>query len=139
MPFVLDASTALAWYFEDETAELADVAAERSYSDRVVVPQHWFLEVASAVLKGERRGRTDAAASAQYFARLRTLEAEVDLLEPDEVLALVPLARMLRLSVYDAAYLELAQRRGLPLATLDHPLAAAARAVGLEVIGLGEE
>jgi predicted nucleic acid-binding protein len=135
MPFVLDASTALAWHFEDESSDAAEEIAERSFVDQVVVPHHWFIEVASAVLKGERRDRTDAAASAWFFDRLRALEAEVDVLGPEGMFGLVPLARAHRLSIYDAAYLELAERRGLPLATFDEPLALAARSVGVEVIG----
>jgi predicted nucleic acid-binding protein len=136
MPFVLDASATLAWHFDDETLAAAEVISERSYVDQAVVPHHWLLEVTSALLKGERRGRSKPAASALFLRRLRALDLEVEASDPDHVYdAVFPLARAHRLSVYDAAYLELAGRRGLPLATLDGPLAAAARAVGLETIG----
>jgi predicted nucleic acid-binding protein len=135
MPFVLDASTALAWHFEDELSARAEAASERSYDDTAVVPMHWFLEVGSALLKGERRRRTAASHSALFIDRLRTLQPEVDAIDPHQVFGmLLPLARAHRLSVYDAAYLELAERRGIALATLDASLAAAARSVGVELV-----
>lgn len=135
MPFVLDASVALAWHFEDEDSVQAELASERSYDDLVVVPQHWFLEVTSALLKSERRRRAAPEEVDRFVGRLRTLEAEIDSLAPDQVFdELLPLARTHRLSVYDAAYLELARRRGIALATLDTSLVAAAGAVGVELV-----
>lgn len=139
MPFVLDASVALAWHFEDEDSAKAELASERSYDDLVVIPQHWPLEITSALLKSERRRRAAPEEVDRFVARLRTLEAEVDGLAPDEVFdELLSLARMHRLSVYDAAYLELAHRRGIALATLDAALAAAATSLGVELV-LGDQ
>jgi predicted nucleic acid-binding protein len=136
MPFVLDASSALAWHFEDELADAAEAAAERSYSDQAIVPHHWFLEVTTAMLRGERRQRSSPEASAAFVRRLMTLELEVDVLGPEAVLdTIFPLARAHRVSVYDAAYLELAQRKGIPLATLDQALASAGLSIGIEIIG----
>jgi predicted nucleic acid-binding protein len=135
MPFVLDASVALAWHFEDEDSVRAELASERSYEDVVVVPQHWFLEVTSALLKSERRRRAAPEEVDRFVGRLRTMDVEVDVLAPDDAFdMLLPLARTHRLSVYDAAYLELARRRGIALATLDGFLAAAARAAGVEQV-----
>jgi len=135
MPFVLDASAALAWHFEDEQPA-AEAISERSYVDTAVVPQHWLLEVTSAMLRGERRQRSSPAASAAFVRRLMALDLEVEPVDAELVFtAVVPLARAHRLTVYDAAYLEVAQRRGLPLATLDKGLSQAAESVQVEVIG----
>jgi predicted nucleic acid-binding protein len=135
MPFVLDASVALAWHFRDEDSASAKAAARRSYSDPVVVPQHWPLEVASAALRGERRQRAEPEDVDRFIERLRTLDIRTDALAPDEVYSnVIPLARAHRLTVYDAAYLELAERLGLPLATLDAALTKAARSVGVQLV-----
>jgi len=134
--FVLDASTTLSWHFQDEVTERTRAIAREAFGGGVAVPQHWFLEVASALLRGERRERTSAAATSTFLARLQELDAEVHTLSAREVFStVVPLARSHRLSVYDAAYLELAQRLLVPLATRDAALAAAALAINIDVIG----
>lgn len=97
-----------------------------------VAPALWPLEVANAVLMGERRQRSTEAQAAKWLGNLSSLPITVD----DETAArawsdVLRLARAHRLSAYDAAYLELALRRGLPLATLDDQLKAAAAAVGV--------
>jgi len=133
MPFVLDASTTLSWHFDDENPDMT--IAERAFLEGVAVPQHWFLEIASGLLRGERRGRTSAQAAEVFLARLDDLRTEIDSFAPERVAAiLMPLARYHRLSVYDAAYLELAGRLGLGLATSDASLAAAANKVGVDLI-----
>jgi predicted nucleic acid-binding protein len=138
MPFVLDASTALSWHFDDENADTS--VAERAFRESVAVPQHWLLEVANGLIRGERRLRTSAQRSERFLAQLAELETEVDPTEPERVASvLAPLARRHRLSIYDAAYLELAGRRGLALATLDSSLAAAARAVEVELLAGDED
>ncbi|MGZ8284368.1 MAG: type II toxin-antitoxin system VapC family toxin [Allosphingosinicella sp.] len=135
MAFVLDASLTLAWHFEDEVHEDAEMLAGRASDEGVVVPHHWFLEVSSALLRGERLRRTSAELTSDFLERLATLPMEVDVAEPAKISSvLIPLARAHRLSVYDAAYLELAGRRGLFLGTLDQSLAAAARAIGVQVM-----
>jgi predicted nucleic acid-binding protein len=135
MSFVLDASMTLAWHFEDEASAKVRAVAHRAYADGVAVPQHWLLEVISALLRGERRNRASPVKSQEFVAFLRELGAEVDDLEQDRVVSvLLPLARNQRLSLYDAAYLELANRRRLPLATLDGSLVRAANAIGVELI-----
>ncbi len=97
-----------------------------------MVPSLWPLEVANALLMGERRKRTTEAKVARFLTLLRSLPVTTD----DETgirawQESLHLARVHKLSVYDAAYLELAVRRGLPLATLDDPLKAAASAAGV--------
>lgn len=138
MSFVLDASMTLAWHFEDEASAEVRTLAHRAFADGVTVPQHWLLEVLSALLRGERRNRAHPARSQEFITFLQDLNAEVDDLDRDRAVSiLLPLARDQRLSLYDAAYLELANRRGLPLATLDASLVRAASAIGVELI-LGE-
>lgn len=138
MAFVLDASLTLAWHFEDEIRDDAERLADRANDEGVVVPHHWFLEVSSALLRGERRRRTSAELTSSFLERLESLPMEIDVTEPRMISsALLPLAREQRLSPYDAAYLELADRRRLPLATLDASLVRAAKAIGVELI-LGE-
>jgi predicted nucleic acid-binding protein len=135
MAVVVDASVILNWYFEDEddagTRILRHVAGRT-----VLVPAHWEAEVANGILVAERRGRTSAAQIGHLFSLLDALDLEVDC---DGALAVfdrvLPLARAHRLTIYDALYLELAERRGLPLATLDAALAQAAASVGLATIG----
>ncbi len=139
MPFVLDASTTLAWIFDDEESAVANAASERSYSDQAVVPHHWFLEVVSGMLKAERQRRIDVAGAAGFLDRLTALDLESEATESSTLLrAVLPLARAHRLSMYDAAYLELAQRRGLDLAAIDGPLVGAARRQGVTVIDAAE-
>ena len=98
-----------------------------------IVPAIWHLEVANALLVGERRGRCEQADTSSWTAFLSSLPIAVDEHSGARVLGdVLALARAQNLSAYDAAYLELALRRGLPLATLDKRLKTAAAAVGVE-------
>jgi predicted nucleic acid-binding protein len=127
--FVLDASLALAWYFKDEADPYADAVA----AARAAVPLIWPLEVANALLMGERRQRSTEAQAAKWLTYLGFLPIAVDDETNDRAWGeVLSLARAHRLSAYDAAYLELALRRGLPLATLDDKLKAAASAGGVQ-------
>jgi len=130
--FVLDGSVALAWYFRDEADAYADAVAGCLVRARAVVPAVWPLEVANALLMGERRGRSTVAQAAKWLGFMKSLPIAVDDETNhrawDEVLNV---ARLHRLSAYDAAYLELALRLGLSLATLDKPLQAAAKSAGV--------
>jgi predicted nucleic acid-binding protein len=130
--FVLDGSITLAWFFEDETNAYADAVHDALASATAVAPSLWPLEVANAVLMGERRKRTTEAKVSTFLALLRSLPVALD----DETGLhawndTLRLARAHQLSAYDAAYLELALRRKLPLATLDVRLKAAAHAAGV--------
>ena len=129
---VLDNSIVMAWSFADETSAYADAVLDRLAAARAIVPALWPLEVANALLMGERRKRSTEAETIRWVGILAKLPIAID----DETNHrawghTLALARGHRLSAYDAAYLELAVRRGLPLATLDGPLKAAARAVGV--------
>ncbi len=126
MPFVLDASVALCWAFEDEGHPAAGLALRRIRTDEAVVPALWWFELRNALLSNERRGRLTEAESAGFLRDLSRLPVTVDA-APDEV-GLLGVARRRRLSVYDASYLDLARRTGLALATLDTDLARAAQA-----------
>ncbi|HUY92189.1 MAG TPA: type II toxin-antitoxin system VapC family toxin [Pirellulales bacterium] len=130
--FVLDCSLSVAWFFEDETDAYAQAVEDSLPAAAAIVPALWPLEVANALLMGERRKRATEAKATTFLGLLKALPIALD----DETAGRawqesIHLARTHRLSVYDAAYLELALRRGLPLATLDDRLKAAAAAVGV--------
>jgi len=122
----------LVWGFEDGADAYATAILERMPELQAHVPPLWPLEVANALLVGERRRRITPAETARFLAILVTFPITVD----DETVAhawldTMHLARAQNLSSYDAAYLELALRRGLPLAALDGKLKTAAQAVGV--------
>ena len=125
--------------FEDEADPYASAILDLMPTLRAHVPALWPLEVANVLLVGERRGRITPSDSARFLAVLAAFPIAVD----DETTSrawgdTLAVARSRGLSVYDAAYLELAMRRSLPLATLDAKLRAAAEAVGVglfEIIG----
>jgi predicted nucleic acid-binding protein len=132
MAFVVDASIALAWLFNDESSAYADSVLDRLRSERGAAPGNWPLEVANGLWAGERRGRITAAEVVE--AVQQTLELPVTVYEISPELALgriLQLSQVHGLTAYDAAYLELAMREGLPIATQDTDLIAAARGVGL--------
>jgi predicted nucleic acid-binding protein len=132
--FVLDGSTALAWCFVDEKSAYADAVARKLPSLRAVVPTIWHLEVANAMVVGERRGRCERSDTVKWITFLSSLSISVDEASGSRVFnEVVDLARAQNLSAYDAAYLELALRRGLPLATLDDRLKDAAVAAGVDL------
>lgn len=130
--FVLDGSVTMVWGFEDEADEYAEAILERMPDLQAHVPSLWPLEVANALLVGERRRRITSAETARFLAILGAFPIAVD----DQTVAhawadTMHLARAHNLSSYDAAYLELAIRLGLPLAALDGKLKTAAGAMGV--------
>jgi predicted nucleic acid-binding protein len=131
--FVLDASVAVSWCFKDEQSSLASTIAQYLADGAVALaPMIWWAEVRNGVLMGERRGRSDVRQTETFVADLSCQRVDFDHLPQSE--AVFALARRHRLTFYDAAYLELAQRERLPLATLDNALAAAAKAEGIALI-----
>src|SRR5262249_42092792 len=122
----------LAWFFEDETDAYAERVEDALLRHSVLVPGIWLLEVVNSLVVGERRRRATADESDQFLDVLRTYRITID--EPRLVgmaASILSIARRFHLTAYDAAYLELAYRRGLPLATLDRKLAKAAKAAGV--------
>ncbi len=132
MPFVLDASIAVAWAFLDEDHPTAALALERMRKDQARVPTLWWYEVRNSLIVNERRHRLAEADTAVFLRALSRLNIAFDRL-PDETRVLA-MARRHRLSVYDAVYLELAKREEIPLATLDTQLARAARTENMRLI-----
>ncbi len=133
MPFVLDASIAACWAFDDEDHPSAALALERVREDDALVPAIWWFEVRNTLIVNERRGRITEGDTAAFLRGLSRLGIAIDR-TPDEG-AVLTLARRHGLTVYDASYLELSLREGLPLATLDGNLARAARAERQVVLG----
>ena len=132
MAFVLDASITACWAFQDEDHPDAGLAFHRMRAEEAVVPCLWWFEVRNILVVNERRRRIAESDTAAFLLNLSRLRVRLDRLpEPDAVLRL---ARTHRLSVYDAAYLELAQREGLPLATLDAGLRRAAAGEGVDLL-----
>ena len=132
---VIDASVALAWCFRDERTEATAKLLERVQTDAAAVPSLWHLEVANVLALAERRGRITPAESTELIALLETLEIVVDEETASRALGRVlDLARAERLTAYDAAYLELAMRLGVPLASKDSDLCDAAERLGVSVL-----
>jgi len=136
LSLVLDGSTTLAWLYPDEGSPIASEAFELVAVEGAWVPSLWRLEVANSLQIGIRRRRIDAAFRDAALVDLGRLNIAVDP-DTDKLAwtAILGLADRFRLTAYDAAYLELAHRRSLPLATLDRPLGAAARTLGVPLIG----
>ena len=136
MSLVIDASLTMTWYFEDEATAATEALLDVVAKSGAVVPPLWRLEVASGFQSGIRRKRIDAAYRDASMADLGRMPITVD---PDTDIYVwtttLQLADRYRLTIYDACYLELAQRRSLPLATLDAELRAAAQALGLPLRG----
>ena len=136
MSLVTDASLTMAWYFDDESTAATDALLDQVSDAGAVAPMVWRLEVANALQMAIRRKRIDAGyrdrALAALMLMLITIDADTDTYAWSTPLRL---AERFALTVYDAAYLELAQRRSLPLATLDEPLRAAAHALGVQLLG----
>ena len=129
--FVLDTSVTMRWLLVTEKIEAQNYAEEVMATLALVdalVPNLWHLEVCNVVARSERRGDVDAGQSEGFLAQLENLPIYVDPLTANQVFSrTLGLARHYSLSSYDAAYLELAIREGLPLATLDDALAKAAK------------
>ena len=132
---MIDASVALAWCFGDERTEATVSLLERLQTDAAAVPNLWHLEVANGLALAERRGRITPAESAELIALLERIEIVVDGETPVRAFTRVlDLAREERLTAYDASYLELAMRLGLPLASKDGDLCDAAERLGVSVL-----
>jgi predicted nucleic acid-binding protein len=139
MPIVvIDASVTLPWCFADEATPQTNALLTRLRTgDEAAVPGHWPLEVANALRMAGRRGRISEADISQFLEDIEFLPIRIDTTDRKTVRAKIyPLAEQYGLTTYDAAYLELAMRDGLALATLDHGLLRAARLAGVRVAQL---
>jgi predicted nucleic acid-binding protein len=131
---VVDASVALSWLLKDEGTAIALSIRQRVIKRGAVVPVIWRSEVANGLLAAARRGRLSPEESLQALTDLSSLRIDTDLEGLDRIWNdTYVLAAEHRLTVYDAAYLELAARRALPLATFDVELRDAAATLGIEV------
>ncbi|MGA2015663.1 MAG: type II toxin-antitoxin system VapC family toxin [Opitutaceae bacterium] len=130
--FVLDCSATVPWVFESESTKETDALLNRlTAGGKAWVPALWHLEVANVLMGAQRKGWIDKAGIEKFLSALDVYDIEVD----SETMALawsktLGIAESFGLSVYDASYLELALRRGLPLATLDRSLRAAIQKAG---------
>ena len=126
--FVIDNSVVMAWCFKDETIQYADHILDRLEDSTGFVPSIWPLEVCNVLLMAERKKRIGEAGSTRFIALLSELPIIVEQESPERMIKdIFALARKHKLSSYDASYLDLAMRKGLPIATLDKGLLAAAK------------
>jgi len=132
MGLVVDTSITLAWAFHEADAKASE-AGDRLRREHALVPSLWWFEVRNGLIMGERRGLLTEQRTVRFLRDISQLALVVDRL-PDET-RILTLARRHKLTVYDAAYLELAVRQAAPLATLDQTLAAAARAETVPIVG----
>jgi len=133
---VLDSSVALAWCFPDERSAATDAVLARLTAEPAVVPSLWFLEMTNVLAIAERKGRIVQTKAEEFVATIDSLILDVDYESSDRAFEhLYPLCRAHGLTSYDAAYLDLALRRRLPLATLDTPLRNAATSIGIPLLG----
>jgi predicted nucleic acid-binding protein len=133
--FVIDASVALAWCFDDEATAATRALLDRFDREHAEVPSLWHLELANALISAERKRRITAARASEFVALIGGLPIRIDEQTPNQALGTVlDLARSEQLSAYDASYLELAMRRGLPLATRDDDLLRAGQRMGVTLL-----
>ena len=128
-PIVIDASVFLAWCLGDEEESAAEGAMRRVAEQGGVVPRIWWYEVRNALVMNERRGRISTQQVSDTLADSEALGIAID--DEHDGSLLLGFARRHELTVYNAAYLEVAVRRSLPLATLDRRLRTAAEAIGV--------
>jgi predicted nucleic acid-binding protein len=132
MAFVLDASVCAIWALSDEIHPLADVTIEHLEQENALVPPLWWFEIRNVLMISERRKRLTVEASDAFLKQLEEFPIWIDPERDEE--AILRFARNYQLSIYDAAYLDVAHRNRLPLATLDKALRAAAEAAGVQLL-----
>ncbi len=134
MPFVLDNSIVCGWFLENQATPYSDAIIERLRDDRAAVPALWELEFTNLLRTACLRQRMTAQAAQRVIAQIVSLPIDVDR-QPVPASEILGLALRFGLTSYDAAYLELALRLQLPVATGDGPLRAAALAAGVGLAG----
>ena len=139
MSFVLDNSVTMRWFFGDgkpQQLAYARKALDAMKQDSALVPVTWGLEVANVIAKAEAKALVTEARSGAFLEMLEGVDIEVDAATFAHALSdTLQLARRYKLSAYDASYLELALRLGIPLATLDEDLQKAAKKAGVKKFG----
>jgi predicted nucleic acid-binding protein len=130
--FVVDNSVVMSWCFKDQANPYADSILERLTEAVAYVPSIWLLEVVNGLLAAERKKYISEADSVRFISLLSQLPIFVEYESPEKAMKdLLGLGRAHNLSSYDASYLDLAMRKGLPLATLDKKLRKAAKSVNV--------
>src|SRR5271166_1333612 len=132
MSFVLDASICAVWALADESHPIAERAMELLRQEAAIVPVIWWFEIRNVLVISERRKRITAEGSNAFLNFLEGFSIHPDGYRDEE--AMLRFARKYQLSYYDAAYLEVANRNGLPLATLERALRIAAEAAGIPLL-----
>jgi predicted nucleic acid-binding protein len=133
--FVVDNSVVMSWCFQDEMSEYADAVLDRLTNSQALVPGIWPLEVTNVLLIAQRKKRLGRAGSSRFLELLRSLPILVEQELPARVFSeIFALADDTGLSTYDASYLDLAMREGLPLASLDKSLRKAARSCRVPIL-----
>lgn len=139
MSFVLDNSVTMRWFFGDgkpQELAYAGKVLDAMRQDSALVPMTWGLEVANVIVKAEAKALVTEARSGAFLELLEGVDIEVDAATFAHALSgTLQLARRYKLSAYDASYLELALRLGVPLATLDEDLRKAAKKAGVKKFG----
>jgi predicted nucleic acid-binding protein len=135
MPFVLDASMTMSWCFADESTPYGRQVLSKLFDSYAAVPALWPFEIANVLAVNEKRGRITEARSEEFLQTLSGLDIRIDKSSRTvDGMNLLPLVRRHGLSAYDAAYLELAMRLALPLASYDKELIAAASREGIVLV-----
>ena len=133
--FVVDNSVVMSWCFKDETNKYADTVLDRLTESAAVVPSIWPLEVVNVLLVAERQKRLSESDSIRFITLLSQLPIVVEYERPEKMMKeLLALARAYNLSSYDASYIDLAMRKGFPIATLDNKLIEAARRIDVQIL-----
>lgn len=126
--FVVDNSVVMTWCFSDETNKYSDAVLDSLNTSTAFVPSIWPLEIGNVLLVAERRKRLSEADSTRFIALIAELPIVIEQEEPERMIKdILALARKHKISTYDASYLDLAMRKGLPIASLDKDLRKAAR------------
>ncbi|MFN0117013.1 MAG: type II toxin-antitoxin system VapC family toxin [Elusimicrobiota bacterium] len=130
---VVDSSLVLSWCFQDENSDIANRLRRALIKDVIlVVPSLWLLEISNVLLVSERKGRISEEKSLQFLSFLKELPINFEIEDMDHAFSsVIGFARKEGLSSYNAAYLELAVRKGLPIATLDQQIQKAATKLGV--------
>lgn len=135
MDFVLDTSVTVSWCFEDESSKKCDEILERLLKNTAYVPTLWHLEVGNVLIMAEKKNRINYSRIAEFLSLLSKLDIVVDAETSNKGFHEVfYLSYSEKLTTYDASYLELAMRLGLPLATRDNELMRVAKKIGVKLM-----